>query len=273
MNESIYLGGWEVDFNDSEELKNFIIQHRLSKDDFDTFTTIQSGLEIKTENGKITEILNQLGNEKVSGPLDIPIPESEPHRLFWLRPSASGRHQLGGRMPNELKFSTNDSFAPIYLGHIDCKDSHFSWLSINKLHLFYPLDFYFEPTFVDYTNELNPELLSDGGKLEFRPKEQLSSLTFEATSNVTTEEVENEYDPIHQCGVPLWYQYPELPKCPKTGELMKFVCSISSTKRISVLKKGMLGMKKTDDILQFGDMGNLYVFFNPNSKIAYMTTQ
>jgi hypothetical protein len=273
MNENIYLGGWEVDFKNEEELRNFIIQHRLNKEDFEVFTAIQSGLEIKTENGKIIEVLNQLGDEKVSGPLDLPIPDSEPHQLFWLRPSASGRHQLGGKMPNELKFSTNDSFAPLYLGNLDCKDSHFSWLGINKLHLFYPLDFYFEPTFIDYTNELKPVLLSEGSKSEFRPTEQLSTLTFEATDSVSIEEVENESDPIHQCGVPLWYQYPELPKCPKTGELMKFVCSISSTKRINVMKRGIFGNKKTDEFLMFGDMGTLYVFFHPTSKIVYLSTQ
>lgn len=273
MNESIYLGGWEVDFKNEEELRNFIIQHRLNKKDFEVFTAIQSGLEISTVNGKITEVLNQLGDEKVSGPLDLPIPDSVPHQLFWLRPSAAGRHQIGGKMPNELIFRTIDSFAPSYLGYLDCKDSHFTWLGINKLHLFYPLDFYYEPTFIDYTNELKPELLSDGSKSEFRPLEQFSSLTFEATDSVSIEEVENESDPIHQCGVPLWYQYPEHPKCPKTGELMKFVCSISSTRRINVMKKGIFGNKKTDKNLMFGDMGTLYVFFHPTSKIAYLTTQ
>jgi hypothetical protein len=75
----------------------------LNKEDFDVFTAIQSGLEIRTENGKIVEILNQLGDEKVSGPLEQSIPYSESHKLFWLKPSPSGQHQLGGKMPNDLK--------------------------------------------------------------------------------------------------------------------------------------------------------------------------
>ena len=102
MNESIYLGGWEVDFKNEEELRNFIIQHRLNKKGFEVFTAIQSGLEIKTENGEILEVLNRLGDEKVSGPLDLTIPDSETHQLFWLRPSASGRHQLGGKYQMNL---------------------------------------------------------------------------------------------------------------------------------------------------------------------------
>lgn len=273
MNESIYLGGWEVDFNNKEELRDFIIQHRLNKEGFDVFTAIQSGLEIITENGKIVEILNQLGDEKVSGPLELSIPESESHKLFWLRPSSSGQHQLGGKIPNNLKIVTDDSFRPYYLGHLNCKDEYFSWLGLGKLHLFYPLYFYSDPTFIDYTDELKPELLNEGNKSEYRPEKHLSSLKFDATEDVTIAEVENESNPIHQCGVPLWHQYPELPKCPKTGELMKFVCSIASTRRINIMKKGIFGSKKTDEFLMFGDMGTLYVFFHPTSKIAYLTTQ
>ncbi len=144
---------------------------------------------------------------------------------------------------------------------------------MNKLHLFYPLDFYFEPTFIDYTNELKPELLTDNNKVEYRPEKQLSSLALKVTDDVTINEVENESAPMHQCGVPLWYQYPELPKCPRTGELMKFVCSISSTNQINVMKKAIFGYKKTEEFLMFGDMGTLYVFFHPTSKIAYITTQ
>jgi hypothetical protein len=75
----------------------------LNKEDFDVFTAIQSGLEIRTENGKIVEILNQLGDEKVSGPLEQSIPYSESHKFFWLKPSPSGQHQLGGKIPNDLK--------------------------------------------------------------------------------------------------------------------------------------------------------------------------
>jgi hypothetical protein len=90
---------------------------------------------------------------------------------------------------------------------------------------------------------------------------------------VAIEEVVNGSDPIHQCGVPLWHQYPELPKCPKTGELMKFVCSVSSTRRINIMKKGIIGSRKTEGFLMFGDMGTLYIFFHPKSKIAYLTIQ
>ena len=135
------------------------------------------------------------------------------------------------------------------------------------------MDFFYESSFIDYSNELKLELLSDNSKSEYRPHEQLSSLTFDTIDSVSIEELENESDPIHQCGVPLWYQYPELPKCPKTGELMKFVCSISSTRRINIIKKGIFGDKITEKFLMFGDMGTLYVFFHPISKIAYLTIQ
>ncbi|REG81366.1 hypothetical protein [Algoriphagus antarcticus] len=273
MDKSIYLGGWEVNFNDEEELRNFIIQHSLTKSGFEVFTGIQSGLEIKTDNGKIIEILNQPGDEKVSGPLEFLIPEVKPHKLFWLKPSNPGKHQLGGKMPDELKILTDDSFKPFYLGQLDCKDEYFSWIGLDKLHLFYPLDFYHDPTFIDYADELKPELFNETNKSEYSPEKELSSIAFDATEEVTIKELENESDPIHLCGVPLWYQYPELPKCPKTGELMKFVCSISSTTRINIMKKGFLGSRKTKEFLMFGDMGTLYVFFHPKSKIAYLTIQ
>lgn len=273
MNESIYLGGWEVDFNNREEFRNFIIQHRLDKNDFDFFTTIQSGLEIKIENGLIKEVLQQPGNEKVSGPLDIDLPNSSTRRVFWLKKSLRGKHQLGGKLPNNLRIISNDSFKPFYLGFLNCQEEYFSWVGLDKIYLFYPLDFYYQGAFIDYSDSLRPELITEEYKFEYKPKEFLSAMKLETTTQVTVDKKESEKTSVHQCGVPLWYQYPELPKCPKTGELMRFLCSISSTKEIHQTKKSFFGRKRINEHLMFGDMGTLYVFYHPISKVAYLTIQ
>ncbi|ERM81035.1 hypothetical protein P872_11665 [Rhodonellum psychrophilum GCM71 = DSM 17998] len=273
MKENIHLGGWEVNFNDNEELEHFILQHRLSKKDFDVFTKIQSGLEMITENGRIIEVLNQPGNERVSGPLEFKIPKSEANKLFWLKHSTDGNHLLGGFPPKNLKILCDATFKPFFIGSIDCTDDEFNWLGMNRFPIFYPLDFYSESVYIDYALEDRPEIVKEGIKVEFEPKIFLSQLKYEVSENVKIEELENELNPIHQCGVPLWYQYPELPRCPKTGDLMKFVCSISSDRNIQILKKGIWGLKKTDEFLKFGDMGTLYVFFNPKSRIAFKTIQ
>lgn len=273
MKENIYLGGWEVNFQDNEELKNFIIQHKLSKNDFEIFNKIQSGLEIIIGDGKIVEVLNQPGDERVSGPIDFIIPNTNINKLFWLKVSNNGMHTLGGMPPEKLKIIVYETFKPVYIGSIDCSDLYFNWLGLSKFHVFYPLDFYSESVYIDYSNEDRPMIINEGNKNEFELKTFLSQLKYEATENVKVEELENDSKPLHQCGVPLWYQYPELPKCPKTGDLMKFVCSISSDKNIQILEKGFWGLKKTKEFLKFGDMGTLYVFYNPKSKIAYKTIQ
>lgn len=273
MKEKIYLGGWEVNFQDNEELRNFIIQHKLSRNDFEIFMKIQSGLEIIVEDGKILEVLNQPGDERVSGPIDFIVPNSNINKIFWLKASNNGMHTLGGNPPENLKILVDENFKPVFIGSIDCSDLYFNWLGLDKFHIFYPLDFYSESVYIDYSNEDRPMIINEGNKEEFKPKIFLDKMKYESTKNLNNEDLENYPNGMHQCGVPLWYQYPELPKCPKTGDLMKFVCSISSDKNIQILEKRFWGLKKTEEFLKFGDMGTLYVFYNPKSKIAYKTTQ
>lgn len=270
--DTIHLGGWEVDINNAEELINFIIQHRLEEHDFETFTAIQSGLEMKVVNGKITEVLLQKGDERLSGPIDIVLPKCNIHKLFWLKASSNGTHHIGGKPPAKVRFYTDDNFKPLYIGCLNCLERWFSWTNMSNFHIYYPLDYY-EPVYIDYSNENQPRLISSNPTHEFSINSYLSTQKLTATAQIDIEEIGNNSANNHQCGVPLWYQYPVMPKCPETGELMSFVCSINSTRKVHLMKRGLFGNKKTGRHLIFGDMGTLYIFYHPKSKIAFQTVQ
>jgi hypothetical protein len=268
MSEIVYTGGWEIDLHNHEELIFFVKQHRISRKDFELFTTIQSGLEFHFEGNYIHRVVEQSLNELIAENIKIECPSFEINPLFWLKKDNTGNHILGGKMPREISIMCPDDYQPVYLGALDASDNHFKWMGMERFHLFYPLNFYYEMTFIDYSDEDNLKVLSNSGLKKYRPKLYLDELKYSATTSVSMEELENEQEPVHQCGVPLWYQYPQYPLCPVSGELMKFVCSISSTRETRLKKKGIFTDKQLDDCLSFGDFGNLFVFFTERTKIA-----
>jgi len=87
----------------------------------------------------------------------------------------------------------------------------------------------------------------------------------------------NNYDSNQEsnliCGVPMWYQAPDIPICPKTGEVMQFVCTINSDSSIDLKDKSGIENLPFGDYLIFGDYGNLFVFFHPDSKVMYLNIQ
>ena len=60
---------------------------------------------------------------------------------------------------------------------------------------------------------------------------------------------------------------------PITGKVMKFVCTISSDVQIEVVNHKDIPDDLIDDYLCFADYGHLYVFFEPETKIACLFIQ
>lgn len=164
-----------------------------------------------------------------------------------------------------------------YIGVLDGSDPPFRWLRVDCLPLVYPSYEYISGVFLDCTDPLRPNVLNAGdfdglqdepgsggmGAIEF------GETRFEATPKLDARRF-LEVGDIIQCGVPLWYDSPQYPVCPLSGEPLQFVCSINSDHSIPVVGSSS---ELADPCLAFRGGGHLFVFFNPDSRVMYLTVQ
>lgn len=280
-----YFGGWEFKPTNKENLRNFIINHAVDKEGFEFFKNSQSAVEMQIQGNKILKIYecsmnnkSQETKELKAENIDLPVDRWEDHHIFTLEKSTRGNHTIGGEKPKELVMPNVKHMKSCfqYIGKIDGSDKNFKWIGEKEIHIIYPLFEYVEGLFLDYTNPNEPNVLNpEVFKGELYVDKDLGKLdnvhltkTFFVTNSSPKPQGDNE---SYLCGVPIWLQEPIYPKCPKTGELMKFLCTISSDKEIP-----LLGNKKVVEEfcnLIFGDYGYLYVFYHSDSKIMYLEWQ
>ena len=76
-------------------------------------------------------------------------------------------------------------------------------------------------------------------------------------------------------GVPSWVQYSELPNCPKPDKTMKFLCQIQEGPKTFETNIKIKDHYYNNYIehMNFTSDGYLYVFFQPESKVACLFTQ
>jgi hypothetical protein len=73
-------------------------------------------------------------------------------------------------------------------------------------------------------------------------------------------------------GIPEWIQYPYFPRCPKTNKILRFVCQLKSFGGVMVEETNAVfkdkHYKSYFNKLNFWSDGDLFVFFEPESKVA-----
>lgn len=197
------------------------------------------------------------------------------HTSYSLVRDKKGIHQIGGELPTDLLIPKNNLIVPFqYLGFIDNKDEAFNWLPF-KLHLICPIFLNFEFLFLDYTNPLNPTIINQA---EF----EQSDTSYEKDLNKETEivyevvrfstEATNDYGfGVGNAGIPKWIQHPDIPLCPKTNNAMRFLCQSDGdgikAKRTNVVPHDEFYRNYYEKLNFWGD-GELFVFFEPTSKVA-----
>lgn len=285
--EFFYIAGSNIDFSDSDDLRAFMYIHRTDEAGFEFYKKNTAGVKLIVEDGIIKEYsahyISYEGDEiEEKKSLNVKLPKGDYpiHTLAFLERDIYGTHRIGGNKPNDFVLPIhavlNNPF--IYLGSIDTNDSHFRWMGLPVFHLAFPFHECNFGLFVDYSDLfkpilLNPENLDDAW---FRSIGKLpENLEFEEHKfSITTKPDAHKYfetsEYLSVC-IPHWNQLPAIPTCPKTGELMQFVCEIKSDDAIKI--KDFPTELKIDNYLIFGDYGNLYVFFHPESKIAHYYMQ
>lgn len=280
-----YFGGWEINVDDEEEFSLFLSTHGVDKKGFDFFKKAQSGLEFKINDEIATKIIkyDYDGKEVVAEGVELPMTDWVDHEVFFLTKDTTGRHRIGGRRPSEYNLPTFDGLKTTfqYLGTIDGNDSLFSWMGLGQLHIAFPIYECNFGVYLDCSDELhpiimNPETFSDAWYSS--DMGEVGEIEFKETNYKVTDEIEIEEfvdsDDILLCGVPLWYQAPAVPRCPKSGMIMRFVCTLNSDSDLEVInKEDSANLPFSDECLCFGDWGHLFVFYSPETKVMYMNIQ
>lgn len=279
-----YLGGWELDFENDEAASAFLLTHGVDKKGFQFFKDIQEAIELRIEGDKISKFYSHSGmwKELKGENIELPVDEWEEHQVFFLKKSNSGNHVLGGKKPDDLVLPSSENLkTPFqYIGTIDGTDPLFKWMGIPKLHIIYPIYECNRGVYLDYSNPLKPRIISETFNSAWYEPDMgnVGIIEFSETKYETVEELDSanfeDSDDVLLCGVPLWHQSPEVPLCPITHKVMKFVCTVNSDRNIEIMNKQMSkGLPFSDEYLCFGDYGHLYIFFEPESKVLHANWQ
>ena len=275
--KSLFLAGWEVIFNGDEKCENFLVTQAV---DEKTAKTIWSSIELVFENGMLSKAYNYEEGEKSERPLEkdeigLSFREVKENTLYCFIESEDGVHQLGGNLPNDFTMPEANTKVPFqYLGFFSNEDQAFDWLPF-KLHLTCPIFLNFNKIFLDYTNPYSPIIINqkEFEKLDcsYQELNSESKIVFKPVPFDTV--ISNEFDfGLGHTGVPSWIQYPDIPRCPKTNKIMKFLCQLKSDAGVEVLESNIVPssdfMKSYFKQMNFWGDGDLYIFFEPTALTA-----
>ncbi len=278
----IYLAGWEAQFNGNAQCQKFMTTQVVDKA---TALDVWSSIELVFENDKLVKAYDYDEGMRTVRKLDtseigMPFQVLEPHRINVITRAKRSNSYLGGELPEDFTLPKFDFVAPFqYLGKLSKDDEVFDWLPFD-LHLVAPIYLNIYEFYVDYSDPMAPKVLDvEGLRNTDNSYDDLkadSEIVYEQVY-ITTRPSTNFGLDMGHTGVPSWIQYPEIPTCPKSNNTMRFVMQLSSS---DVVKTKRTNIKVTDDWYQqyfdtmnfWGD-GDLYIFFDPESKVACFIIQ
>ncbi|SIN66401.1 hypothetical protein [Algoriphagus halophilus] len=283
----VYFAGWEVEFNNDERNQKFIETQGIDKK---TAYSIFSAIELEFEDGKLVRAFDMEEGDKQSRELTEeelgqPFFDAPVHSIFNLEESSDGKSYLGGETPKEFNIPKFDFIAPFqYIGKVSKSDEPFLWLPFD-LHLTAPLFLELDKIFLDYTDPMNPRVLdleelkkteSPFGNLKSDSEIVFQKKYFRGRkSNYIGDDMEESV--MGHTGVPSWIQFPDIPSCPKSKKTMKFVMQLRSTTGIQTERSNVVpsndGLQRYLEKLNFAADGDLFVFFEPESKVACFLIQ
>lgn len=265
----IYLLGWDVFLNGDSDCEDFLHTQVTDKE---TFEYASVGLELIFHKKKLKSVNDYSFGEKKVRKLKkeekaLLWKKLEPHTLLNMKESPDGIHSIGGDVPASFQLPKSKSVAPFqYLGFVDNSDPNFAWLPF-RLHLTHAIYLNIDKIFLDYTDPLSPVIINkkdvEDADTSHDELNADSWIVFEQAKYNFIRDVEFSYQ--GSGGIPKWIQAPAIPTCPRSGKRMRFVLQTMggvATKKTNI---------KSDDYfqnLEFWGDGELFVFFEPESKVA-----
>lgn len=197
---------------------------------------------------------------------------------------SKGINTVGGKITSEIKIPEFEFGPLVYLGCISKEESEIEILDFD-FHMICPIFMDLsEPIYFDYTNSKSPIIVEsvetnfyqyfedipfdtyiEYEKLNFSFKKLIPTKT-----KIGVHNIEIIPDEIGIYEKPLWIHDQKWPICPINGKKMKFLFQFGDIdKSTNVKGQEILNKEHIEPYLNFG--GNLYIFFEPESKIiAYM---
>lgn len=278
---SQYLAGWEVQLDGQEHCNNFIKTQLVDKETAQNLNTYIE-LNFDSENLLADAKLYSEGVQELSGYLfdNLKVEEAigklkfedlKPNRLYGFEESDNSLNYLGGKIPDNFKIPNNKCQGSFqYLGRLSNKDQAFNWLPFD-LHLICPIYLDIDKLWIDYKDPLKPKILNkeeiDNTGTAYDDLKGDSFISFERKNFKTIKASEYGF-----AGVPNWIQYPDIPICPESKRTMKFLCQIDDCINVKVSKTNVEPAdnwyKQYFQKMNFWGDGDLFVFFEPKTKIA-----
>lgn len=284
-NKMQYLSGWEVILDGGEECTNFIqtqlVDEQVAKN-LRTYVELSFGEDNLLNGAKLfsdgkqekkgylvesLEIGNAIGKLAYQ---DFPV-----NKIYSLEKSSKGKSYFGGNVPETFTIPENkcpSSFQ--YLGKVSREDAAFTWLPFD-VHLICPIYLDIDRVWVDYSNPLQPICLNKKEVEEvgtaYDDLKDDSFIIFEK-KNFESKKIGDYTFDLGIAGVPNWIQNPEIPICPKSKKPMKFLCQFGDYAGVKTAETNVKPekdwYKQYFEEMNFWSDGDLFVFFEPETKIA-----
>lgn len=273
---SQFLAGWEVKLDGKEHCVSFLETHTTTKEIAEGFyahielTYNKNGVleraEKRDEDGNIEDMLIGKGMQRKDYRLN-------PIFNFFHHPNAESH--LGGSVPKYFEIPKNNcpgSFQ--YLGKISKNSIGFSWLP-HDIDLICPIYMDIDTVWLDYSDHNAPTIIN---------LEEVNTLTSAYGDLMEDSFIEYEKVPfsvikgtqlafdLGHSGLPNWIQFSDIPRCPRTHKTMRFLCQLYSSDLVLTSKTNIEPesewYKQYFDKMNFWGDGDLFVFFEPDSKVA-----
>ena len=262
----IYLTYDSVSFDGNERCESYLKTQRISESNA---KKLDASIELVYRDDKLVEAYERQRVNLSYSEIGFDYKEYPIHSILKLRSNKNGKHQLGGKLPSESSFPDNNCKVPFqYLGYISHLDKNFSWLS-STIHLMCPIYLNINKVYLDYSNKGKPILIN---RLEVEEcgtnYDGLSESTLIEFDSLKFDLVPKDGFSWAQSGVAFFLQNTTIPKCPKSGKLMKFLCQISGG--VSVSFSNANPKVKSNNMyfqeLDIWEGGILYVFVEPTEQ-------
>lgn len=264
----------ELNFDDIDEFLDIVKIHNVEES---TAINFDSYRQLVYEKGKLIKAFDFEDQTKLERILirsekDLPFKDFEKNKFLTIEINEVGINQLGGTLPNDVNFNNISNVSFQYLGFVSNKNENLNFVN-TKIHLIAPIYSDFEKIYIDYSIQSEIQILDIDENID--EIENLYDETEDKNEKITFQTEKFNFKEnyilgeIGHSGIPLWIQYPEIPKCPKTGQTMKFLLQLNSGPKILESPQNF-----SEEIMQFsGGNGNLYIFYCPESKIACYINQ
>lgn len=266
----VYLAGWDVHLDGGEHCEDFIATQITTKE---IIGNVSSGIELVFENDALVKAFeyddgNKTEKELKHDEIGLRFQKFPLNRVYNFEESPRGKHQLGGEVPKGFTMPACNTVVPFqYLGFIDNKAKMFDWLPF-KLHLTSPIYLNVMNVFLDYADPMSPLVINRGDLEEADTShDELnkgSEIIFDSARFDFIEDI--EFGVAGHAGIPQWIQGSHIPRCPKSGARMKFVCQLRGG--VEVKRSNVDDPDDYFKEMEFWGDGDLFVFFEPTSKVA-----